>query len=186
MTASDPVLETRDVSYRRNGDALVQRVSISAGHGELLALCGPHGAGHTTLLRILAGDVEPDNGAVHRCCAPSVTAAGAQASLDALARDAVSVLLLEEPTRGADPRHHDEIVACCRARAEDGATVVFTSHDLALVARHARTAALLVAGRLVSWAVPAVAFVPAVRLLGYGSALHAMSGPDHLQAVLSA
>ncbi len=47
--------------------------------------------------------------------------------------------------------------------------MVVTTHDLELVARHAHTAALLVAGRLIAWADPAQAFVPAVRLLGYSA-----------------
>ena len=41
-----PALEARDVSMRRCGRSLVQRVSLTADRGELLALCGPDGIGH--------------------------------------------------------------------------------------------------------------------------------------------
>ena len=47
----------------REGPAL-QDVSFSASPGEMLAVSGPSGAGKSTLLRILAGDLDPTEGAV--------------------------------------------------------------------------------------------------------------------------
>ena len=41
-------------------------VSLDIGTGELVALLGPSGCGKTTLLRIVAGDLVPDGGAVTR------------------------------------------------------------------------------------------------------------------------
>ena len=182
-----PVLEARSVSYHREGRTRVRQVSLQAGPGELLMLCGPQGAGTSALLRLLAGGLIPDAGRVlHDGRAPRPDQGlevvhGAPAARRALVTPPepgrAPVLLLDEPTRGAPDAEHDRLVAECRRWAEAGAVVVLTSHDLPLVARHAHTAALLVAGRLIAWASPAVAFVPAVRLLGYGGSPTAGGAP---------
>ncbi|MBI5625133.1 MAG: ABC transporter ATP-binding protein [Elusimicrobia bacterium] len=44
----------------------LDRVNLSLGSGEILALVGPNGSGKTTLLKVLAGLVLPDSGSV-RC-----------------------------------------------------------------------------------------------------------------------
>jgi iron(III) transport system ATP-binding protein len=45
--------------------AAVDGVSLQVASGELFFLLGPSGCGKTTLLRILAGFIEPDSGTVH-------------------------------------------------------------------------------------------------------------------------
>ncbi|MFL5244838.1 MAG: ABC transporter ATP-binding protein [Gemmataceae bacterium] len=55
----------RDVSKRFNQTLAVDHVSLDIAGGELFFLLGPSGCGKTTLLRMLAGFVEPDNGSVH-------------------------------------------------------------------------------------------------------------------------
>ena len=52
-------IEACDVTYRRCGLTLIQRVSLCADRGEVLALLGPPGSGVNTLLLLLAG-VLPD------------------------------------------------------------------------------------------------------------------------------
>jgi len=164
------VLEARDVSYRRCGATSLRRVSVAVMRGELLAVCGPAGAGTSALVSILGGACRPDAGRIlRRIGRPTLTrgADGADAALESAGPG--SVLLLDH---AADPdADEDAVLARGRRAAERGAAVVATTHDLALAARHAHTAALLVAGRLVAWAEPAVAFVPAVRLLGFTGSL---------------
>ena len=63
-TARGPVLESRGVTFRAAGRALVEDVSLTLSGGEVLALVGPNGAGKSTLLRLLAGDLRPAAGAV--------------------------------------------------------------------------------------------------------------------------
>jgi putative ABC transport system ATP-binding protein len=63
------MLELRDlVKHYHLGDAepvrAVDGVSLSVGAGEMVALYGPSGSGKTTLLTLIAGLIEPDDGAV--------------------------------------------------------------------------------------------------------------------------
>lgn len=49
-----------------DGRALLHDVSLRVGEGSKTALVGPNGTGKTTLLRIIAGDADPHDGAVTR------------------------------------------------------------------------------------------------------------------------
>ena len=55
----------RDLVVRFDAATILDRVSISVASGELLMLLGPSGCGKTTLLRSIAGFVEPDAGSIH-------------------------------------------------------------------------------------------------------------------------
>ena len=177
-----PALEARDVSVRRCGRSLVQRVSLYAERGELLALCGPKGGGADTMLELLAGSLAPDQGrllvdgvtalaGVPRPRDPRLAGSGpceARALLDADGLVA-PVLLLTAPTDGLDDDDADQLLAQCLRRARDGAAVVVTLDDPRRAATFADTVALLVAGRMLGWGSPGVALVPALRLLGVAS-----------------
>jgi thiamine transport system ATP-binding protein len=57
-------LDVRDVSVAFDGIAVLDRVSLSVGDGEVVALLGPSGSGKSTLLRVVAGLIAPDAGLV--------------------------------------------------------------------------------------------------------------------------
>jgi len=57
-------LELRGTSKRYKNDTVVDNVSFQVADGETLVLFGPSGAGKTVLLRMIAGVVELDEGAV--------------------------------------------------------------------------------------------------------------------------
>jgi ABC-type Fe3+/spermidine/putrescine transport system ATPase subunit len=57
-------LETRAVTKRRNGRAVVDAVSLVVRAGESVVILGPSGSGKTSLLRIIAGLDVPDAGEV--------------------------------------------------------------------------------------------------------------------------
>ncbi len=60
-------LEFNGVSYSLpDGRPLLADVTFRVGAGQVTALIGPNGTGKTTLLRIAAGDVTPEDGAVTR------------------------------------------------------------------------------------------------------------------------
>ena len=56
------LLEIRNVTRRFGSLAAVDRVSLSIESGEFFTLLGPSGCGKTTLLRMIAGFDEPDEG----------------------------------------------------------------------------------------------------------------------------
>jgi iron complex transport system ATP-binding protein len=58
------MLSGRGLAYRVAGRVLLSDVDICVDRGELVALVGPNGAGKSTLLGLLAGDLEPYDGAV--------------------------------------------------------------------------------------------------------------------------
>ena len=61
---SDHVLEVCDVEKRFGATMALDRVSLSLGEGEILALLGDNGAGKSTLIKILSGVVRPDGGEI--------------------------------------------------------------------------------------------------------------------------
>ncbi|HZD10423.1 MAG TPA: ABC transporter ATP-binding protein [Candidatus Binatia bacterium] len=58
------MLEVTAVSKSFAGQKVLDDVSLTVGHGEVLALLGPSGSGKTTLLRIIAGLEKPDEGSI--------------------------------------------------------------------------------------------------------------------------
>lgn len=58
------LLEARSLSKQFPGVRALHNVSLTLGHGEVLAVIGENGAGKSTLMKILAGVQEPDNGEI--------------------------------------------------------------------------------------------------------------------------
>ena len=172
-----PAVEACEVTYRRCGLTLIQRVSLCADRGEVLALLGPAGSGVNTLLLLLAGVFPPDAGRVlidgvatttprwDLATDPRMIAHGPDGVARALDARSKSIVLLDRPTAGLDDGEAADVLRAARRRAADGACVVLTVDDPRVAAAYADTVAVVVAGRLVSWGVPGVALVPALRLL---------------------
>ena len=57
-------LRVENVTKRFRREAALSEVSLAVGRGETMAVFGPSGCGKTTLLRVIAGIHEPDEGAV--------------------------------------------------------------------------------------------------------------------------
>jgi ABC-type branched-subunit amino acid transport system ATPase component len=62
VSASQAVIEVRDVSKRYGRTLALDNVSLQVEEGELFALLGPNGAGKTTLIHILCTIQAPDTG----------------------------------------------------------------------------------------------------------------------------
>jgi iron complex transport system ATP-binding protein len=62
---TQPVLELRDVTFRRNGKQIIDGISLTVRPGEHWALLGPNGAGKSTLLGFCAAATFPTSGEVH-------------------------------------------------------------------------------------------------------------------------
>jgi iron complex transport system ATP-binding protein len=63
--ASSPVLELRDVTYRRDGKEIIRGVSFTVDRGERWAMLGPNGAGKSTILGFCGAVTHPTSGTVH-------------------------------------------------------------------------------------------------------------------------
>jgi iron complex transport system ATP-binding protein len=63
--ASVPVLELRDVTYRRDGSEIIRGVTFTVNQGEHWAMLGPNGAGKSTILGFCGAVTHPTSGTVH-------------------------------------------------------------------------------------------------------------------------
>ena len=57
-----PWLEAKDICFNSHGQQILDRLSLAFRAGELTLLVGRNGCGKTTLLKILAGLLRPDDG----------------------------------------------------------------------------------------------------------------------------
>ena len=64
QTSGRMVIEAEHVGQRFGGREIVRDFSIRVGRGERVAFVGPNGVGKTTLLRILIGELAPEEGRV--------------------------------------------------------------------------------------------------------------------------
>ena len=62
MRETPPLLEARGISKRFGGVHALERVSLTVGAGEVVALAGDNGAGKSTLTKILSGVFAADEG----------------------------------------------------------------------------------------------------------------------------
>src|SRR5277367_2186606 len=62
--ASSPVLELRDVTYRRDGKEIIRGVTFTVNRGERWAMLGPNGAGKSTILGFCGAVTHPTTGTV--------------------------------------------------------------------------------------------------------------------------
>lgn len=67
--SDQPILSTDSLSYAyASGQGGVSDVSFHVEAGEFFCLLGPSGCGKTTLLRLIAGLIKPQSGAIHFNC----------------------------------------------------------------------------------------------------------------------
>lgn len=59
-----PLLATENLVKEYRKRRVVNGVSITVGHGEIVGLLGPNGAGKTTTFNMVVGVIRPDGGAV--------------------------------------------------------------------------------------------------------------------------
>lgn len=66
MEPSIAILTTQDLELRHNERVILNRASLAVAEHDRLGLLGRNGSGKTTFLRILAGEITPDAGALTR------------------------------------------------------------------------------------------------------------------------
>lgn len=60
----EQVIEIRNLRFSFNGNLVLKDVSFNVKQGDFLALIGPNGGGKTTMLKLMLGFLEPDQGMV--------------------------------------------------------------------------------------------------------------------------
>ena len=167
---SDFLLSLKDVSLAFGGPSVLDHVSLSVSKGLRAALTGRNGEGKSTLLKVIAGNLEPDSGEIVRAPGlkivyvsqevpadrpndPSFNALSGgrrrKSILEAALLSRPDLLLLDEPTNHLDMETIDWLEAMLR-RSRDMAVVVVT-HDRRFLRRVATKIFDLDRGELSGW-----------------------------------
>ena len=167
---SDFLMSLKDVTLAFGGPSVLDGVSLSVSKGLRAALTGRNGEGKSTLLKVIAGELEPDSGEIVRAPGlktvyvsqevpadrPGDAAFNAlsggrrrRSILEAALLARPDLLLLDEPTNHLDMETIDWLEGMLR-RARDMAVIVVT-HDRRFLRRVAAKIFDLDRGELSGW-----------------------------------
>lgn len=175
---SDFLMSLKDVSLAFGGPAILDGVSISISKGLRAALTGRNGEGKSTLMKVIAGELEPDSGEIVR--APGLRTVyvsqevphdrPGDAAFNALSgggrrrkilEEALlskpDLLLLDEPTNHLDIEAIDWLEGFIRRSRE--MTVLIVTHDRRFLKRVATQIFDLDRGELSGWECDYATFV---------------------------
>ena len=155
----------REVTVRFGGPPVLDRATLSVEKGERACVTGRNGEGKSTLLKLLAGQMEPDEGEVVRAkglkvayvgqdvapAAQEASLSGGQVRRRQLEEAIVSqpdLLLLDEPTNHLDVAAIEWLEGCLR---RIHSAVLFVTHDRAFLKRVATRVLDLDRGELAGW-----------------------------------
>ena len=62
--SDNPLVQIRNLSFSRGNRKIFDGVDIDIRRGSITAIMGPSGTGKTTLLRLIGGQLKPDNGSI--------------------------------------------------------------------------------------------------------------------------
>ncbi|MFC1689520.1 ABC transporter ATP-binding protein [Pseudomonadota bacterium] len=62
--SDDSIIRIRDLVFRRGRRTILDGVSMDIQRGSIVAFMGPSGAGKTTILRLISGQLRPDEGTI--------------------------------------------------------------------------------------------------------------------------
>lgn len=62
--SGDTVIKIRNLVFRRGGRTILDGIDIDIARGSIVAFMGPSGAGKTTILRLITGQLRPDEGSI--------------------------------------------------------------------------------------------------------------------------
>ena len=183
---SDFLLSLKDVSLAFGGPQVLDRVSLSIHKGLRAALTGRNGEGKSTLLKVIAGQLEPDTGEIVRApglkvvyvgqgveesrssdssCSSDSRSGGQirRARLEQALLSQPDLLLLDEPTNHLDIENIDWLEGMIRRQRE--MAVVIVTHDRRFLRRVATKILDLDRGELAGWECDYPTFVKRKREL---------------------
>ena len=167
---SDFLLSLKDVSLAFGGPCVLDGVSLSISKGLRAALTGRNGEGKSTLMKVIAGDLEPDSGEIVRAPGlktvyvsqevpadrpdnPAFNALSGgrrrRSILEAALLSRPDLLLLDEPTNHLDMETIDWLEGMLRRMRETAVLVV--THDRRFLRRVATKIFDLDRGELSGW-----------------------------------
>ena len=160
---SDFLLSLKDVSLAFGGPQVLDKVSLSVHKGLRAALTGRNGEGKSTLMKVIAGALEPDAGEIVRAPGLKVVYVGQGVEGDSvrsggeIRRKALEeailsrpdVLLLDEPTNHLDIGNIDWLEGMIRRQRE--MAVLIVTHDRRFLKRVATKIFDLDRGELSGW-----------------------------------
>ena len=167
---SDFLLSLKDVSLAFGGPLVLDKVSLSIGKGLRAALTGRNGEGKSTLLKVVAGLLEPDGGEIVRAPGLKLVYVSQEVPHDRSGDDAFNALsggkrrrqileeallsrpdliLLDEPTNHLDVEAIDWLEGMIRRSRE--MAVVIVTHDRRFLKRVATKIFDLDRGELAGW-----------------------------------
>ncbi len=163
-------MSLKDVKLAFGGDAVLDGVSLSVEKGLRAALTGRNGEGKSTLMKVLAGRLEPDSGEIVRAPGLKIVYVSQEVPGDRAGDEGFNalsggkrrrkileeallerpdILLLDEPTNHLDIETIDWLEGCVR-RAREMAVIVVT-HDRRFLRRVATKIFDLDRGELSGW-----------------------------------
>ena len=180
---SDFLLSLKDVSLAFGGPQVLDKVSLSIHKGLRAALTGRNGEGKSTLMKVIAGTLEPDSGEIVRAPnlkvvyvgqgveeakanstvglspSPSLLSGGQirRARLEEAILSQPDLLLLDEPTNHLDIENIDWLEGMIRRQRE--MAVVIVTHDRRFLKRVATRIFDLDRGELAGWDCDSPTFV---------------------------
>ena len=167
---SDFLLSLKDVSLAFGGPSVLERVSLSISKGLRAALTGRNGEGKSTLMKVIAGDLEPDAGEIVRAPGLKTIYVSQAVPSDIPGDDAFNalsggrrrrkileeallakpdLLLLDEPTNHLDVEAIDWLEGMIRRQRE--MAVLIVTHDRRFLKRVATKIFDLDRGELSGW-----------------------------------
>ena len=167
---SDFLLSLKDVSLAFGGPSVLDNVSLSVTKGLRAALTGRNGEGKSTLMKVIAGTMEPDSGEIVRANGLTVAYVSQEVPHDRPGDEAFNslsggrrrrrileeallscpdILLLDEPTNHLDIEAIDWLEGCIRRQREMAVLVV--THDRRFLKRVATKIFDLDRGELSGW-----------------------------------
>jgi phospholipid/cholesterol/gamma-HCH transport system ATP-binding protein len=64
IDSQEPVIQIRDLVFRRGSKTILNGISMDIRRGSIVAFMGPSGVGKTTILRLISGQLRPDEGTI--------------------------------------------------------------------------------------------------------------------------
>ena len=101
------LLDARGLTKKIAGRKVVDSVNLRVNLGEIVALVGRNQAGKTTTLRMLTGELKPDEGKIR--IQGTVLTDFIQAEAQVEGAKGPAILILDEPFSSVDPLKREEV-----------------------------------------------------------------------------